>query len=180
MRSERTKSRLISWNSVMKLSTRKSNRRKRKWVTVNDRMQKGYRYELSAPVGRCFDPEFKPELTPQQMLALGVFCGKYMTDTRKEFPISWFKHAKLSPAGRDCSLNYFRVNASAPLAEWRAKGWIYPDDPRGWFQYCHRTTSRKRPSRWRLIARRRPIWGRRGREVDGISWQSSLFKHERC
>ena len=82
----------------MKSATRKSNRHKRKWVTVNDRMQKGYRYELSAPVGRSFDPEFKPELTPQQMLALGVFCGKY-TDTRKEFPISWFKHAKLSPAG---------------------------------------------------------------------------------
>ena len=63
-------------------------------------MQKGYCYELSAPVGRNFDPEFKPELTPQQMLALGVFCGKYMTDTLKEFPKSWFKRAKLSPSGR--------------------------------------------------------------------------------
>ena len=67
-----------------------------KRVTVNDRMQKVYCYELSAPVGRNFDPEFKPELTPQQMLALGVFCGKYMTDTQKEFPESWFKRAKLS------------------------------------------------------------------------------------
>jgi hypothetical protein len=72
-------------------------------------MQKGYRYELSAPEGRNFDSNFKPELTPQQMLELGVFCGKYMTDTPKEFPESWFKHAKLSPTGRDCSLNYFGV-----------------------------------------------------------------------
>ena len=85
-----------------------------KRVTVNDRMQKGYCYELLAPVGRNFNPEFKPELTPQQMLALGVFCGKYMTDTQKEFPQSWFKRAKLSPSGRDCSLNYFGVDASRP------------------------------------------------------------------
>ena len=66
-------------------------------VTVNDRMQKGYRYRLTAPIGRNFDPEFHPELTPAEMLRLGVFCGKYMTDCRKEFPESWFVRAKLSP-----------------------------------------------------------------------------------
>ena len=87
-----------------------------KWVTVNDQMQKRYRYQLTAPMGRNFDPEFKPELTPKEMLELGVFCGKYMTDCRKEFPESWFKKAKLSPKGRDCSLNYFGVDASRPLS----------------------------------------------------------------
>lgn len=108
-----------------------------KRVVVNDNMQKGYRYELSAPAGRNFDPEFTPELTPRQMLALGVFCGKYMTDTCKEFPKSWFAKAKLAPKRRDCSLNYFGVAASQPLSVWREKGWIHPDDPRGWFQwYC--------------------------------------------
>src|SRR5665809_7391 len=108
-----------------------------KRVVVNDKMQKGYRYELSAPAGRNFDPEFTPELTPRQMLALGVFCGKYMTDTRKEFPKGWFAKAKLAPKRRDCSLNYFGVAASQPLSVWREKGWIHPDDPRGWFQwYC--------------------------------------------
>ena len=61
-----------------------------KWVIVDDRMQSGYRYEVSARMGRDFHPEFKPELAPAEMLALGVFCGKYMTDTRKEFPSSWF------------------------------------------------------------------------------------------
>ena len=71
-------------------------------VTVNDKMQKRFRYVRTAAVGRHFDPEFKPELTPQQMLRLGVFCGKYMTDTRKEFPKSWFTRARLSPLGRDC------------------------------------------------------------------------------
>ena len=59
---------------------------RKRTVVVNDKMQKGYRYELTAPTGRDFDPEFKPELTPREMLRLGVFCGKYMTDTRKEFP----------------------------------------------------------------------------------------------
>jgi hypothetical protein len=58
---------------------------RKRGVVVNDKMQRGYRYELTAPTGRQFDPEFKPELTPRQMLRLGVFCGKYMTDTRKEF-----------------------------------------------------------------------------------------------
>ncbi len=59
-------------------------------VVVNDRMQQGYQYECVAPIGRGFDPEFTPELTPRDMLRLGVFCGKYMTDTRDEFPAHWF------------------------------------------------------------------------------------------
>src|SRR5262249_49984806 len=97
-----------------------------KVVTVKDKMQRGYHYALVAPTGRNFDPEFRPELTPKKMLELGVFCGKYMTDCRKEFPASWFTRAKLSPSGRDCSLNYFGVDASQPLSAWRNKGWIHP------------------------------------------------------
>lgn len=95
--------------------------RQLKIVRVNDKMQHGYRYVLTAPIGRNFDPEFRPELTPKEMLALGVFCGKYMTDCGKEFPASWFAHARLSPSGRDCSLNYFGVDASQPLSVWRDK-----------------------------------------------------------
>ena len=132
-----------------------------KYVLVNDRMQTGYCYELSAPEGQAFDPEFKPELTPAQMLELGVFCGKYMTDTRDEFPASWFTHAKLSPLGRDCSLNYFGIDASQPLSVWQEKGWIHPDDPRGWFQwYCRYHLGRRMPKedkrqikRWMAIRR---------------------------
>src|SRR5262249_55431974 len=107
-----------------------------KVVTVKDKMQRGYHYALVAPTGRNFDPEFRPELTPKKMLELGVFCGKYMTDCRKEFPASWFTRAKLAPSD-DCSLNYFGVHASQPLSVWRNRGWIHPDDPCGWFQwYC--------------------------------------------
>jgi len=86
--------------------------RVRKTVIVRDRMQKGYRYALVAPVGCDFDPAFKPELTPQKMLALGVFGGKYMTDCRREFPKSWFTRAKLAKGRRDAALNYFGVDAS--------------------------------------------------------------------
>ena len=90
--------------------------RRRQAVIVNDRMQRGYQYERIAPLGRNFHAEFRPELTPEEMLELGVFCGKYMTDTRKEFPAQWFTRAKLSPNSRDCSQNYFGVDASQPLS----------------------------------------------------------------
>ena len=130
-------------------------------VIVHDRMQRGYRYERVAPPGRHFDPAFRPELTPKDMLALGVFGGKYLTDCRDEFPASWFTHAKLSPQRRDCSLNFFGVDASQPLSVWRAKGWIHPDDPRGWFQwYCRYYIGRRLPQedarqikRWKAIRR---------------------------
>ena len=69
-------------------------------VRVNDKMQRGYSYSLAAPIGRNFDPEFRPELTPEEMLALGVFCGKYMTDCRDEFPATWFAQARLAQSGQ--------------------------------------------------------------------------------
>ena len=129
-------------------------------VTVNDKMQRGYRYALTAPSGRSFDPEFAPQLTPAAMLALGIFGGKYMTDCRREFPKSWFARAKLSPQGRDPSLNFFGVDASQPLSAWERKGWIHPDDPRGWFQwYCRYYLGRRHPDdarqikRWKAIRR---------------------------
>lgn len=104
---------------------------------ANDKMQKNYRYGLVEKPGKNFDARFKPELTPKEMLKLGIFGGKYMTDCWKEFPADWFSKAKLSPEKYDPALNYFGVNASQPLSEWRRKGWIFPEDPRGWFQwYC--------------------------------------------
>jgi hypothetical protein len=132
-----------------------------KIVVVNDRMQKHYRYELVAPMGRGFGEGFEPELTPSEMLELGVFGGKYMTDCAKEFPASWFAKAKLSPARRDPSLNFFRVDASQPLAEWRRKGWLHEEDPRGWFQwYCRYYMGRRlfreddrQIGRWRAFRR---------------------------
>ncbi len=131
-----------------------------KRVVVNDLMQKGYVYYLTEPVGRNFRLDFHPELTPKQMLQLGIFGGRYMTDCRAEFPASWFKTAKLCSERHDPALNYFGINASQPLAEWRRKGWIYAEDPRGWFQwYCRYYMGRRGPDddrqikRWRAIRR---------------------------
>jgi hypothetical protein len=129
-------------------------------VLVNDKMQQNYHYTLVAPEGRDFAPGFAPQLTPKQMLAMGVFGGKYLTDCREEFPADWFVGAKLSPAGKNPTLNFFGVDASQPLSEWRKKGWIHPDDPRGWFQwYCRYWRGRRmeddarQVARWKQIAR---------------------------
>ncbi len=127
-------------------------------VAVNDEMQRGYVYYRTQPVGRHFDPGFTPELTPKEMLALGVFGGRYMTDCGNEFPAGWFARAKLSPHRRDPSLNCFGVNASQPLSVWRRKGWIHPQDPRGWFQwYCRYYMGRRSEDDARQIARWRAI-----------------------
>jgi hypothetical protein len=115
-------------------------------IAVKDLMQNNYSYMLSEPKGKNFDLRFKPQLSPQEMLRLGVFGGKYMTDCRKEYPADWFKDAKLCHEFHDASLNYFGVNASQPLSVWRKKGWIYPEDPRGWFQwYCRYYLGRRIP-----------------------------------
>ena len=129
-------------------------------VVVNDRMQRGYVYYCREPAGRNFDPAFVPQLTPKQMLQLGVFGGKYMTDCRDEFPAAWFTRAKLAEGRRQAALNYFGVNASQSLATWQHSGWIRPQDPRGWFQwYCRYYMGRRTADdarqirRWRAIAR---------------------------
>ncbi len=137
---------------------------KAKIVIVNDKMQKKYHYQLIEPIGKNFDPEFKPELSPKEMLEFGVFGGRYMRDCTKEFPASWFKKAKFHPknkSGHDFKLNYFKVEASQSLKEWQNKGWIYPDDPRGWFQwYCRYYLGRRLPKedqkqigRWKKMKR---------------------------
>lgn len=123
-------------------------------ITVSDRMQRNYVYELTERMGTDFDEKFVPELTPRQMLAMGVFGGKYMTDCRDEFPADWFERAKLSPEASNSSLNFFGKSASKPLSYWRDKGWIHHDDPRGWFQwYCRYYMGRRHPDDDRQIRR---------------------------
>lgn len=134
---------------------------KKKIIIVNDKMQKGYQYDLVEPIGKNFAKDFRPELTPKQMLELGIFCGRYMRDCQKEFPKSWFVKAKFAKEKPNCDLNYFKIKASMPLSYWRKKDWIHPADPRGWFQwYCRYYLGRRmleedtrQIKRWKAIAR---------------------------
>jgi hypothetical protein len=149
-------------------------------VIVNDRMQKDYRYRLTARMGHEFDPEFTPDLTPQEMLRLGVFCGKYMTDTRGEFPQNWFRRAKLAKDKRDCKLNFFGVSASQPLSVWRKKGWIHPDDPRGWFQwYCRYYRGRRLADEDKRQIKRWKAMRRHVRQVERNCEPGDLFCRRR-
>lgn len=135
--------------------------KKHRMVVVNDKMQSNYRYNLTEQAGKKFDTEFNPELSPKQMLELGVFGGKYMTDCRNEFPASWYEKAKLSPSFKNIDLNYFKIDASMPISEWQRRGWIHPEDPRGWFQwYCRYYMGRRIPeedkrqiTRWKQMKR---------------------------
>ena len=79
---------------------------------------------------------FKPQLTPKKMLELGVFGGAYFGKDTKEFPKDWFKKAKLSKTF-NVSMNRFKIVAGLSRKEWMDKGWIFKEDPLGWFQwYC--------------------------------------------
>lgn len=131
-------------------------------IVVNDKMQSGYAYELVAPEGKFRRGYFAPELTPRQMLRLGVFGGKYMCDCADEFPEEWFARAKLSPEFSAPEINFFQVLAGQSLREWRRNGWINDEhDPRGWFQwYCRYYRGRRlgeedwrQMKRWRAYTR---------------------------
>lgn len=132
-----------------------------KTVQVDEQYQTGYSYTLTEPVGKNFDPDFTPDLTPEEMLKLGVFGGDYFNEVPHEFPSKWFTGVELSSAGAQKQLNYFGVSASQSLAEWQQKGWIYFEDPKGWFLwYCRYYMGRRIPDedkrqirRWKAIRR---------------------------
>jgi hypothetical protein len=135
---------------------------KLKKISVNNIMQKKYSYIRSEPIGKNFRVDFKPDLTPKDMLSIGVFGGVYFSDKPKEFPKDWFTKAKLSLDGKHHKeLNYFKINASQPLSVWQKNGWINKDDPRGWFEwYCRYYMGRRlekeddrQIKRWNAIRR---------------------------
>ena len=137
-----------------------------KKIKVYDSVQKGYVYTLTEPSGRHFAADFKPQLSPKQMLALGVFGGVYFDGYVDEYPKVWFAQAKISDDGkRDANLNYFKVDASMPLKYWKEKGWLHKDDPRGWFQwYCRYYMGRRHEDDIRQIKR----WKNMKRHVSAI------------
>jgi len=148
-------------------------------VHVHNKMVKNYSYTLSENPGTNLG--FAPYLTPEEMLCMGVFEGKYLNDCLEEFPMEWFIKAialdKLRPEGADYSINAFRVKSRQPLNAWKKAGWVpgggkaglHPElsdktinhDERGWFQwYCRYYMGRRIPEldsvqikRWKAFTR---------------------------
>lgn len=105
---------------------------------------------------------FEPDLTPKQMLEMGVFGGWYFEGEYDEFPAAWFKNAALSKDDFQEDLNRFSVAAGQPRSVWCAKGWITPEDPLGWFQwYCRYTMGRRLADVDALQIRRQQAFGAR-------------------
>ena len=124
-----------------------------KKIVVHDTFQGQYTYYLTEPIGKNFHPDFKPELSPKEMLEMGVFGGKYLNPINNEYPNDWFKNAKLSD-DKNPELNFFGIDASQPLSYWKKKGWINPQDPRGWFEwYCRYYLGRRSDDDLRQIKR---------------------------
>ena len=130
-------------------------------IVVNDKMQTGYSYELVEPMGKNFASNFMPELTPKEMLEMGVFEGHYLNDCINEFPKDWFVNARINLSGPDVACNMFKVKSRQSLFVWQKKGWIIEPDVRGWFQwYCRYYMGRRIPTideiqikRWRSFRR---------------------------
>jgi hypothetical protein len=133
-------------------------------ITVREQYQRGYSYMLTEPTGKNFHKDFNPDLSPKEMLTMGIFGGNYFHELPGEFPSDWFKDVTFSKIdGPDPSLNYFKVNASQPLSEWLRRGWINEEDPKGWFLwYCRYYLGRRikdederQIKRWKAINRHR-------------------------
>lgn len=141
-------------------------------IRVHNRIQQGYQYTLTESPGKGLPDEFQPAYSPAQLLALGVFEGKYLNDTLLEYPKEWFlpalRKGKLSPQAPNPLVNAFQVKSRLSILEWEAKGWIpshsslnpnpggrYTDilsdpkqnpDRRGWFEwYCRYYLGRRLP-----------------------------------
>ena len=129
-------------------------------------------------------PEFQPNLTPKECIRAGIFGGIYFNPrggkrgihgdhvdiNHEEFPAHWFKGIPPNHyRGRvyDASVNKYGVVSGSDQATWERKGWIHPQDPRGWFQwYCRfyqgrRTEDDKRQiKRWLGVAGPKCRWRR--------------------
>jgi hypothetical protein len=96
-------------------------------IHVSNKMESSYTYQLAAEPG-ALEAGFKPWADPGEMLALGVFEGKYLNDCLTEFPAEWFLRAialdKLRPSNPTKEVNALQADSRQPLSEWRRKGWV--------------------------------------------------------
>lgn len=132
-------------------------------ITSLDPLQPQYQYKVNPDLS--YHPDFKPDYSPAQCLALGVFGGAYFcghTRFGREFP--HLRHVIFEE--EDPNNNYFGVEASMSRREWQKRGWMHEDDPRGWFQwYCRYDMGRRHEDDERQIERWLTFKKRKLREI---------------
>lgn len=134
-------------------------------IEVSDKMQQDYSYTLTRAPGDMSDtPEFQPYFTPQEMLAYGVFEGKYCNDCYGEFPREWYSVTTMNVVANK-NYNFFKIKSRLSRGEWLRKKWLpcCPEDKdvRGWAQWFFRYWLGRRDSnvdahqiaRWRSYKR---------------------------
>jgi hypothetical protein len=125
-------------------------------------------------------PEFRPNLTPAEVLQKGSFGGTYFRPitssatgerykgVHKEFPDEWFKgldiKSQVISSKYDKSVNTFGVKCGGSLEMWEESGWMRTIDPYGWFQwYCRFYMGRRSTDDERQIKRQLGVCGAKGR-----------------
>eukprot|EP01035_Chromulina_nebulosa_P018076 gene18076-23724_t len=136
-----------------------------------------YDYKIDIPLRNNFNElifqdhkEFKPNLTPKEILQLGSFGGTYFRsiksgvtglvykDVWQEFPSDWFEGLNISKQVTSStyytSVNKFKEKCGGDLDMWESSGWIVDIDPYGWFQwYCRFYLGRRTSDDDRQISR---------------------------
>tara|TARA_B100001057_G_scaffold219295_1_gene219604 strand:- start:129 stop:749 length:621 start_codon:yes stop_codon:yes gene_type:complete len=163
-----------------RISRRSSKRKSRKRINTTRKMEK----KKITPKTLHFKdfPEFKPNLTPKQVLQSGSFGGTYFRDIHsnvtkknykgkeviKEFPKHWFNgldiDTMITSQNYDKKLNKYGVKCGSSLEAWEGSGWIDKQDPYGWFQwYCRFYRGRRTDDDKRQIDRWLKLAGPKGR-----------------
>ena len=132
-------------------------------------------------------PEFRPNLSPKQILQLGSFGGTYFRPIKsgvtgktygdevwKELPADWLEgldiETEVASSHYDKEVNRYGVRSGASLEEWESKDWIVSQDPYGWFQwYCRFYQGRRTKDDERQVDR----WVRVAGEGSG-RWRNFL------
>mmetsp|Transcript_11676 Transcript_11676/g.39465 ORF Transcript_11676/g.39465 Transcript_11676/m.39465 type:complete len:276 (-) Transcript_11676:108-935(-) len=136
----------------------------------------------------CFadHPEFKPNLSPKEVMQLGSFGGTYFRpitsgvtgetyrDAWREFPEDWFEgldvRRQVASATYRPDVNKYSVKCGADLDQWESSGWINAVDPYGWFMwYCRFYLGRRTSDDERQLKRGLGVMGPKGR------WRSTLY-----
>ena len=132
------------------------------------------------------EPEFRPNMTPKEVLQAGSFGGTYFRPIKSsvtnlkynkmwnELPQNWLEGLNvaktISSTLYDESVNTYKAKCGGSLEMWETSGWITEVDPYGWFMwYCRYYLGRRCYDDERQIGRWKNCCGPKGR------WKGNLI-----